>query len=63
MRDNKKKHKSDKNPAKEGHLFSRWKDPSKNKMGNDISSEVKIANSEGKLEGGKDKRWHLEEEE
>lgn len=63
MRDNKKKEKGEKKQEKEGHLFSRWKDPSKNKMGNDISSEIKIANSEGKLEGGKDKRWHLEEEE
>ena len=51
----------DKN-KKEGNLFRRWKDPEKNKMGNDISSEIKIANSEGKMEGGKDKRWHLNEE-
>ena len=51
-----------KKPAREGHLFRRWKEPSKNKMGNDISSEIKIANSGGKLEGGNDKRWHLNEE-
>ena len=62
MSDNKKKDKEVKKPAKDGHLFKRWKEPSRNKMGNDISSEVKIANSRGKLEGGSDKRWHLEEE-
>lgn len=62
MTDNKKRE-FEKKPAKESHLFSRWKHPSKNKMGNDISSEVKIADSKGKLEGGKDKRWHLAEEE
>ena len=62
MRDNKKKDSELKKPAKEGHLFKRWKDATQNKMGNDISSEIKIANSHGKLEGGKDKRWHMEEE-
>ena len=62
MSDNKKKHKEAKKPTKEGHLFKRWKEPARNKMGNDISSEIKIANSEGKLEGGRDKRWHMEEE-
>lgn len=62
MSDNKKKDNGAKKPSKEGHLFNRWKNPSKNKMGNDISAEIKIANSNGKLEGGKDKRWHLNEE-
>jgi hypothetical protein len=62
MSDNKKKNNDVKKSAKEGHLFKRWKDPSQNKMGNDISSEIKIANSQGKMEGGTDKRWHLKEE-
>jgi hypothetical protein len=62
MSDNKKKNNEVKKPAREGHLFKRWKDPSRNKMGNDISSEIKIANSKGELEGGRDKRWHLEEQ-
>lgn len=47
---------------REGHLFKRWREPAKNKMGNDISSEIKIANSGGKMEGGIDKRWHIDEE-
>ena len=58
----KKKIEGDAKKGKEGHLFRRWKDPAKNQMGNDISSEIKIANSDGKMEGGKDKRWHLNEE-
>ena len=62
MRDNNKKNIDAKKPVREGHLFRRWKEPSKNKMGNDISSEIKIADSGGKLEGGKDKRGHLSEE-
>ena len=62
MSDNKKKDNEIKKPAKEGHLFKRWKEPSQNRMGNDIASEIKIANSKGKLEGGNDKRWHIKEE-
>jgi hypothetical protein len=62
MSNNKKKNNEVKKLAREGHLFKRWKDPSRNKMGNDISSEIKIANSKGELEGGRDKRWHLEEQ-
>ena len=62
MSGNKKKEKETKKPAREGHLFKRWEDPAENKMGNDISSEIKIANSKGKMEGGSDKRWHMEEE-
>ena len=50
-----------KSPAGKGHLFKRWENPSENRMGNDISAEVKIANSNGDLEGGKDKRWHMNE--
>jgi hypothetical protein len=62
MSDNRKKDKEIRKPVKESHLFRRWKEPAQNKMGNDISSEIKIANSKGKLEGGADKRWHLKEE-
>ncbi|MEP7258135.1 MAG: hypothetical protein ABI687_07105 [Flavitalea sp.] len=40
-------------------LFERWKKPEKNTMGNDIASEIKIANSGGEREGGSDKRWHM----
>jgi len=53
-----KKSSNVKKSAREGHLFKRWRDPAKNKMGNDISSEIKIANSGGKMEGG----IHNEEE-
>ena len=62
MSDKKKSDREVKKPGKEGHLFKRWKDPAQNKMGNDISSEMKIANSKGELEGGDDKRWHMNEE-
>ena len=62
MKDKNKKDTEVKKTEKESNLFRRWKDPEKNKMGNDISSEIKIANSDGKMEGGKDKRWHLNEE-
>ena len=58
--------KKDKNkpgkPTKESKEFlEKWKDPEQNKMGNDISSEIKIANSGGSMEGGSDKRWHMED--
>ncbi|MBA4166927.1 MAG: hypothetical protein H0X41_05195 [Chitinophagaceae bacterium] len=47
---------------KDEHAFNKWKDPEKNKMGNDITGDMKIANSNGELEGGHDKRWHLEDD-
>jgi hypothetical protein len=50
-----------KSPAGKGNLFKRWKESSENRMGNDISSEVKIANSNGEREGGDDNRWHINE--
>jgi hypothetical protein len=50
-----------KSPSGKGNLFKRWKEPSNNRMGNDISSEVKIANSKGESEGGDDNRWHMNE--
>ena len=62
MSDNKKKDREVKKPSKAGNLFKRWQEPERNKMGNDISSEIKIANNKGKSEGGEDKRWHMKEE-
>ena len=43
-------------------FFEKWKDPAQNKMGNDVSSEIKIANSGGAREEGYDKEWHMEED-
>ncbi|HUR09842.1 MAG TPA: hypothetical protein VM012_00650 [Flavitalea sp.] len=42
-------------------VYRKWEDPKQNKMGNDISSEIKIANSGGKREGGVDNEWHMDE--
>jgi len=41
-------------------IFEKWKDP-ENNMGNDVTSEIKIANSGGKMEEGSDQRWHMDE--
>lgn len=49
------------NGKKDEHYYERWKNPGKNKMGNDITGDMKIANSNGELEGGKDKEWHMED--
>ena len=43
-------------------FFEKWKDPAQNKMGNDVSSEIKIANSGGSREEGYDNEWHMEED-
>ena len=43
-------------------IYEKWKDPGQNKMGNDVSSEIKIANSGGQREEGYDKEWHMEED-
>ena len=43
-------------------VYEQWKDPAQNKMGNDVSSEIKIANSGGQREEGYDKEWHMEED-
>lgn len=43
-------------------VYEKWKDPAQNKMGNDVSSEIKIANSGGQLEEGYNKEWHMEED-
>ena len=29
--------------------------------GNDVSSEIKIANSQGSMEGGENKQWHMDQ--
>ena len=51
------------NHEKEGKSFyEKWKDPGQNKMGNDVSSEIKIANSGGQREEGYNKEWHMEED-
>lgn len=52
----------EKKETKDDHFYDRWKSPEKNKMGNDISGDMKIAESNGELEGGQDKRWHLEDD-
>jgi len=67
MNDNKKSsaqesNVADKDSAKDQFL-ERWQDSDKNRMGNDIASEIKIANSKGEQEGGEDKRWHMDTEE
>lgn len=41
--------------------YKKWKEEDKNRMGNDISSEIKIANAEGELEGGDNKQWHMDQ--
>ena len=43
----------------DGTFYENWKE-GKN-MGNDVGSEIKIANSGGKMEGGSDKIWHMDE--
>jgi hypothetical protein len=44
------------------NFYEKWKDPGQNKMGNDVSSEIKIANSGGQREEGYNKEWHMEED-
>ena len=41
--------------------FKKWEDEDKNRMGNDVASEIKIANAEGKMEGGDNKQWHMDQ--
>jgi len=45
----------------EKDFYKQWNHPDKKNMGNDISSEIKIANSGGEREGGSDKRWHMDD--
>ena len=53
--DKKKKKKDSSKP------YEKWKDEGKNRMGNDVSSEIKIANAEGHMEGGDNKQWHMDQ--
>ena len=41
--------------------YEKWKDEDKNRMGNDVSSEIKIANAGGQMEGGDNKQWHMDQ--
>ena len=41
--------------------LEKWKDKEKSNMGNDVSSEIKIANAGGHLEGGDNKQWHMDQ--
>ena len=41
--------------------YEKWKEEDKNRMGNDVASEIKIANAEGKMEGGDNKQWHMDQ--
>jgi hypothetical protein len=41
--------------------YEKWKDKDKNNMGNDVTSEVKIANAGGQMEGGDNKQWHMDQ--
>ena len=51
-----------KNPKPEEQFLKRGnKGKGSKNMGNDISSEIKIANSHGEREGGDDKSWHINE--
>ena len=43
------------------HPLKHWKDEDKNRMGNDVSSEIKIANAGGNMEGGDNKQWHMDQ--
>jgi hypothetical protein len=54
------KNKSDKK-AESAHPLKKWKDENKNRMGNDVTSEIKIANAGGHLEGGDNKQWHMDQ--
>jgi hypothetical protein len=46
---------------KEGFLDRGKKGHDSHNMGNDISGDLKIANSNGEMEGGEDKTWHINE--
>jgi hypothetical protein len=38
-----------------------WMDKNKSNMGNDVASEIKIANARGEMEGGDNKQWHMDQ--
>lgn len=63
------KNKSGKTPNKEDKKkkndstkpYEKWKDEDKNRMGDDVASEIKIANAGGQMEGGDNKQWHMDQ--
>lgn len=57
--DEKRKQEKEGLTESDGTFYENWKE-GKN-MGNDVNSEIKIANSGGKMEGGSDKIWHMDE--
>jgi hypothetical protein len=58
----KSKNPGDKDPGKESdEAYKKWKDEDKNRSGNDVASEIKIANAGGALEGGENKQWHMDQ--
>jgi hypothetical protein len=50
-----------KDPKKESSGYKKWEDEDKNRAGNDVASEIKIANAGGSLEGGENKQWHMDQ--
>lgn len=45
----------------EEKAYEKWKSKDKNNMGNDVTSEIKIANAGGEMEGGDNKQWHMDQ--
>lgn len=58
--DNKKDQEPNKSNEQE-KPYEKWKHAAKNNMGNDVTSEIKIANAGGDLEGGDNKQWHMDQ--
>ena len=54
------KNKKDKKPDST-KAYEKWKDQDKNRMGNDVASEIKIANANGEMQGGDNKQWHMDQ--
>jgi hypothetical protein len=63
MKNNSDTSKDQKNQNKKENLkpLEKWKDKEKTNMGNDVTSEIKIANAGGELEGGDNKQWHMDQ--
>jgi len=60
------KKKADKSKEKDSKedspkAYKKWKEGDKNRAGNDVASEIKIANAGGSLEGGENKQWHMDQ--
>lgn len=47
--------------TKDESLKEYQKKKDKDNIGNDVSSEIKIANAGGELEGGDNKQWHMDQ--